>query len=74
MRRRRETVEHPFGTIKARNGGDALPVQDAAQGRRRDGAARPRLQSDARDEHHGRPAVARRDQGVKNSGLVAALK
>jgi hypothetical protein len=38
MRQRRETVEHPFG-------------KDTAESRRRDGAQRSRLQSDARHEH-----------------------
>lgn len=42
MRQRRETVEHPFGTIKARIGRDTLPDQDALQGRRGDGAQRSR--------------------------------
>ncbi len=39
MRQRRETVEHPFGTLKMRMG-DALPDEAAAEGRHRDGAAR----------------------------------
>ena len=38
MRTRRETVEHPFGTHEDAHGRDALPVQDAAEGRDRDGA------------------------------------
>ena len=31
MRTRRETVEHPFGTIKNADGGNALLVQHAAE-------------------------------------------
>ena len=38
MRQRRETVEHPFGTIKARMG-DTLPPKSS----RRDGALGPCL-------------------------------
>ncbi len=48
---RRETVEHPFGTIKARMGGDALPDEAIEERRHRDGAARARLQSDPGDEY-----------------------
>ena len=33
MRQRRETVEHPFGTIKARMGATHLLIEDAAEGR-----------------------------------------
>ena len=33
MRQRRETVEHPFGTIKAADGSHPLPDEDAAAGR-----------------------------------------
>ena len=32
MRVRRETVEHPFGTMKARMGGDALSDEDTSAG------------------------------------------
>jgi len=72
MRVRRETVEHPFATLKMRmplsaalrlpagQWSDALSVQDAAQGRHRDGSECARLQSDARDEH-------RRCQGADQS-------
>ena len=57
MRQRRETVEHPFGTIKARMGSNPLPDEDAATGRQRDGAACTCLQSDPRHEHHGCPTA-----------------
>jgi hypothetical protein len=58
MRQRRETVEHPFGTIKARMGAThflmkTLPHEDAATRSHQDGAARARLQSHARHEHYG---------------------
>src|ERR1700738_4612721 len=35
MRQRRETVEHPFGTIKARMGAYPLPHEDTTTGRQR---------------------------------------
>jgi hypothetical protein len=38
-------------------GRNSLPDEDASQGRRRDGVVRPHLQSDARLEHVGVPAV-----------------
>jgi hypothetical protein len=37
MRQRRETVEHPFGTMKARMG-DTLPDQNTSKSSRRDGS------------------------------------
>ena len=61
MRQRRETVEHPFGTIEDEDGGDALPDEDAAAGRLRDGTSRIGLQSHPRHEHHGHSAAHGRD-------------
>jgi transposase len=55
MRQRRETLEHPFGTIKA------------AAGRLRDGTARTRLQSHPRDEDHGYPAAHGGNQDIVRS-------
>ena len=52
MRRRRETVEHPFGTIKARMGATHFLNEDAATRGHRDGITRARLQSHAGHEHH----------------------
>ena len=46
------------------DGRDALPDEDAAEGRHRDGAARARLQSDARHEHRRHQAADGGDQGV----------
>jgi hypothetical protein len=51
MRIRRETAEHPFGTLNA-NGSNPLSDEATAQGRDRDGLARACLQSHARHEHH----------------------
>ena len=45
------------------DGRDALPDEAAAEGRHRDGAARARLQSHARDEHRRREAAAGGDPG-----------
>ena len=64
MRQRRETVEHPFGTIKARMGATHFLMKTSAKGRRRDGAARARLQSHARHEHHRRPTAHGDDEGI----------
>ena len=65
MRTRRETVEHPFGTLKMRMGATHFFVQDAAQGCDRDGAVRARLQHDARAEYRRRQAAARGDRGLR---------
>ena len=53
MRVRRETAEHPFGTLKSRMGTTPL----LAQGRYRDGAFGARLQFHPRDEYHRRQAA-----------------
>ena len=66
MRQRRETVEHPFGDDQGAHGSDALLDEDAAAGRGRDGAARPRLQSHARHEHRGKQVADRSDQGLRS--------
>jgi len=50
MRIRRETVEHPFGKIKAR-GRDKLSDEATAQREDRDVACRAGLQSDPRHKH-----------------------
>lgn len=50
MRIRRETVEHPFGKIKAR-GRDELSDEATAQREDRDVACRAGLQSDPRHKH-----------------------
>ena len=66
MRQRRETVEHPFGTIKDPDGCHALSDEDTAASCLRDGAARTRLQSHPCHEHHGYRAAYGRDQGLAN--------
>src|ERR1700756_2820798 len=64
MRQRRETVEHPFGTIKARMGATHFLMKTLPTGRQRDGATRTRLQSHPRHEHHRHPATHHSDQGI----------
>jgi hypothetical protein len=61
MRQRRETVEHPFGAIKARMGTTHFLMKTAASGCHRDGSARAGLQS---HEHHGRPLAPGGDEGT----------
>ena len=51
MRTRRETVEHPFGTLKMRMGATHFLCTKLPKGGDRDGAVRARLQSDARHQH-----------------------
>ena len=63
MRQRRETVEHPFGTIKARMGATHFLMKTL-----------PRVASEmalhvlaynlTRHEHHGHPAADGGDQGM----------
>ena len=62
MRQRRETVEHPLGTIKARM--EYILPNDTATSSLRDGAARTGLQSDPCHEHHGHSAAHGRDEGL----------
>jgi hypothetical protein len=73
MRQRRETVEHPFGTMKARMGA-SLPDDDAAQGGLRDGAARAGLQHDQGDQPHGGPAADGSNAGIANLKSPASSK
>ena len=51
MRTRRETVEHPFSTLKMRMGCHALLDEDATEGCHRDGVARARLHFNTRTEY-----------------------
>jgi hypothetical protein len=60
MRQRRETVQHPFGTIKARMGA----THDSETGQHRNGPARAGLQSHGRHKHDGAWIANRSDQGL----------
>jgi hypothetical protein len=53
MRLRRQTVEHPFGTIKSWMGRHALPDEDPGSGQHRDEPACACLQHEARDADDG---------------------
>ena len=64
MRQRRETVEPSLRHDQSPDGSHTLPDEDAAKGRRRDGAARAGLQPHARHEHHGRPTTHGGDEGL----------
>ena len=64
MRQRRETVEHPFGTIKARMGATHFLMKTLRTSCLRDGATRAGLQSDPGHEHHGHSATHGRDEGL----------
>ncbi len=73
MRQRRETVEHPFGTIKARMGATHFLMKTLPTSCLRDGATRTRLQSHPRHEHHGHRAAYGCDQGIANTSPTPAL-
>jgi hypothetical protein len=68
MRQRRETVEHPFGTLKMRMGATRFLMKTLPEGCRRDGIARARLQFDARHEHRRHQAADGGDRGLTRSG------
>jgi hypothetical protein len=53
------------------DGCDALSDEDAAEGGDRDGAARPRLQPHARDEHRRYQAIAGSHAGVRRAPTAA---
>ena len=64
MRQRRETVEHPFGTIKARMGATHFLMKTLPRVASEMGATRAGLQSDPGHEHHGHSAAHGRDEGL----------
>src|SRR5262249_42697880 len=61
----RASVRHDEGA----HGGDALPHQNAAQGRRRDGPLSACLQFDARHEHRRHQAADRGNRGLRRLGF-----
>lgn len=65
MRVRRQTVEHPFGTLKAWMGAHALPNEDATEGQYGDESACTRLQSQTDDEHFRNKNAHRGDKGLR---------
>jgi len=72
MRVRRETVEHPFGTLKMRMG--ALPDVDPTARGHRDGPACIGLQSHARHEHPRNSAAHGGDEGVVPADMRFVLR
>ena len=62
MRQRRETVEHPFGTMKARMGATHFLMKTLPKVAAEMALSRARLQSDARHEHRRHQAADRGDR------------
>ena len=71
MRVRRETVEHPFATLKMRMGATHFLMKTVAQCRDRNGAERTRLQPHAHNEHRRHQAAPGGNPGVKSSCCYA---
>ena len=71
MRQRRETVEHPFGTLKMRMGATHFLMKRLPKVRR-DGAACPGLQSHPRHEHHGLPPASGCDASIAQARKTIA--
>src|SRR5512144_1896897 len=69
-RNRRASVRYHEGA----DGRDALPNENLAEGRNRDGALRARLQSDAGDEHRWRQTADRSDPGIADSVASSAAE
>ncbi len=65
MRQRRETVEHPFGTIKMWMGATHFLMKRLKNRPHRDGAECARLQSHPGHEHHRHPPADGGDPGVR---------
>ena len=72
MRVRRQTVEHPFGTIKAWMGWTHFLTQDAGARAHRDEPARAGLQPEARDAHPGHRRTDARHAGLGRDRLFFA--
>ncbi len=64
MRQRRETVEHPFGTIKARMGATHFLMKTLPRVSGEMALHRPRLQSHPRHEHHRHQAAGCCNRGI----------
>ena len=68
MRQRRETVEHPFGTMKARMGATHFLTKTLPKVAPRDGSICSGQQSDMGHEHCRGQAADRCDRGLKHPG------
>ena len=64
MKLRRQTVEHPFGTLKAWMGVDPFPDQAAASRQHRDESPCAGLQPQTRDADHGHRTADAGDEGI----------
>ena len=64
MRQRRETVEHPFGTIKARMGATHFLMKTLPKVATEMALHVPCLQSHPGHEHHGCPTAHGGDAGI----------
>ena len=75
MRVRRQTVEHPFGTIKSWMGIDALPHENAQARQHRDGAACLGLQHETGDAHSERWRIDGSDPDLRQAApaILSAL-
>ncbi len=69
MRQRRETVEHPFGTMKARMGATHFLMKTLPKVATEMALSRARLQSDARHEHRRRQAADRGDGRLRRPSV-----
>ena len=73
MRQRRETAEHPFGTLKMRMGATHFLMKRLPKVATENGATRTRLQPHSRDQHYGHSAADGRDQGIIKVGKIAQV-
>ena len=73
MRTRRETVEHPFGTLKMRMGATHFLMKTLPKVATEMALCGARLQSDARDQHRRRAAAHCGDEGVRWERISRAL-
>ena len=73
MRQRREVVGTSLRYSEDENGGDPLPNEASSKSGHRDGAARTRLQSHPRHEHHGHSAADGRDPSIVKAEKLARI-
>jgi hypothetical protein len=71
MRTRRETVEHPFGTLKMRMGATHFLMKTLQKVATEMATARARLQPHARNEHRRRQTAPGGDPGVRSACCCA---
>ena len=74
MRQRRETVEHPFGTIKARMGATHFLMKTLPRVASEMALHVLAYKHDEGDEHHGCPAADGGDEGITSPKTPASSK